>query len=161
MLKIKHNRTTENSWVEERLIPLKMKQNLKEGERQTDGDRVRHRERVKLSSLCKSGRFSYGESPRTPPLEGTSLHRRNNSVERPWGILSLFTTCLPSCVKSLCQVSVTCHLHRNQYHAFSEERELLLSARKNRTTKKKSSVDRDLRKSPKKRLRGEWNRIEC
>ena len=44
--------------------------------------------------LCKAGRFSYGESPRTPPREGTSLHRRNNSVERPWGILSLFTTCL-------------------------------------------------------------------
>ena len=43
--------------------------------------------------LCKSGRFSYGESPRTPPLKGNSLHRRNNSVERPWGILSLFTTC--------------------------------------------------------------------
>ena len=39
--------------------------------------------------------FVYGESPRTPPLEGTSLHRRHNrySVERPWGILSLFTTC--------------------------------------------------------------------
>ena len=35
------------------------------------------------------------------------------------------------------------------------------SARKNRTTKKKSSVGRDLRKSPKKRLRREWNRIEC
>ena len=32
-----------------------------------------------------AGCFSYGESPRTPPLEGTSLHRRNNSVERPWG----------------------------------------------------------------------------
>ena len=43
--------------------------------------------------LCEAGRSSYGESPRTPPLEGTSLHRRNNSVERPWGILSLFTTC--------------------------------------------------------------------
>ena len=42
--------------------------------------------------LCKAGRFSYGESPWTPPLEGTSLHRWNNSVERPWGILSLFTT---------------------------------------------------------------------
>ena len=27
---------------------------------------------------CEAGRFSYGESPRTPPLEGTSLHRRNN-----------------------------------------------------------------------------------
>ena len=35
--------------------------------------------------LCEAGRFSYGEPPRTPPLEGTSLHRRNNSVERPWG----------------------------------------------------------------------------
>ena len=44
--------------------------------------------------------FSYGESPRTPPLEGTSLHRRNISVERPWGILSLFTASLPLCVKS-------------------------------------------------------------
>ena len=43
--------------------------------------------------LCKAGRLSYGESPRTPPLRGTSLHRRNKSVERPWGILSLFTTC--------------------------------------------------------------------
>ena len=45
--------------------------------------------------LWKAGLFSYSESPRNPPLEGTSLHRWNNSVERPWGILSLFTTCLP------------------------------------------------------------------
>ena len=52
--------------------------------------------------FCKAGSFSYGESPRTPPLEGTSLHRWNNSVERPWGILSLFTTCLRMCVKSPC-----------------------------------------------------------
>ena len=61
--------------------------------------------------LCKAGSFSYGESPRTPPLEGTSLHRRNNSVERPWGILSLFTTCLPLRVKSRCQrLWPTCEL---------------------------------------------------
>ncbi len=46
-----------------------------------------------LCRFCAAGYFSYGESPRTPPLEGTSLHRRNISVERPWGILSLFTTC--------------------------------------------------------------------
>ena len=52
--------------------------------------------------LCKAGGFSYGESPRTPPLEGTSLHRWNNSVERPWGILSLFTTSLPLWVPSPC-----------------------------------------------------------
>ena len=43
--------------------------------------------------LYEADRFFYGESPRTPPLEGTSLHRRNVSVERPWGILSLFATC--------------------------------------------------------------------
>ena len=49
--------------------------------------------------LCKAGFFK-GESLRTPPLEGTSLHRWNNSVERPWGILSLFTTRLQLWVKS-------------------------------------------------------------
>ena len=52
--------------------------------------------------LCKAGSFTYSESPRTPPLEGTSLHQWNNSVERPWGILSLFTNCLCLCVKSPC-----------------------------------------------------------
>ena len=50
--------------------------------------------------FCGAGRFSYGVSPRTPPLEGTSLHRRNMSVERPWGILSLFTTCFQLRVNS-------------------------------------------------------------
>ena len=52
--------------------------------------------------LCKAGRFSYGEPRRTPPLEETSLHRRNDSVERPWGMLSLFTTCLRLQVNSPC-----------------------------------------------------------
>ncbi len=61
-----------------------------------------HSENTDKWHLCKAGSFSYGESPRTPPLEGTSLHRWNNSVERPWGILSLFTTCLRLCVKSPC-----------------------------------------------------------
>ena len=55
--------------------------------------RLWHRHNVSFF-FFSAGHFSYGESPRTPPLEGTSLHRRNNSVERPWGILSLFTTCL-------------------------------------------------------------------
>ena len=49
-----------------------------------------HSENTDKWHLCKAGSFSYGESPRTPPLEGTSLHRWNNSVERLWGILSLF-----------------------------------------------------------------------
>ena len=63
-----------------------------------------------MSCLCKAGLFFlfYGEPPRTPPLEGTSLHRRNKSVERPWGILSLFTICkcLPEAVTQTCGVFV-------------------------------------------------------
>ena len=34
-----------------------------------------HSENTDMWHLCKAGSFSYGESPRTPPLEGTSLHR--------------------------------------------------------------------------------------
>ena len=53
---------------------------------------------------CKTGSFSYSESLRTPPLEGTSFHRWNNSVEKPLGILSLLTTCLRLWVKSHCHL---------------------------------------------------------
>ena len=59
-----------------------------------------HSENTDEWHLCKTGSFSYSESLWTPPLEGTSLLRWNNSVERPWGILSLFTTCLCLCVRS-------------------------------------------------------------
>ncbi len=34
-----------------------------------------HSENTDKWHLRKAGSFSYGESPRTPPLEGTSLHR--------------------------------------------------------------------------------------
>ena len=96
----KRNRTTKNS-VEEGLKRLKrLSKQMKEpnyvlsrteplgrGPRGQGCDTDKWR-------LCKAGRFSYGDSPRTPPLEGTSLHRWNKSVERAGGILSLFTTCL-------------------------------------------------------------------
>ena len=36
----------------------------------------------------------YGASLRTPPLEGTPLHQRNGSVERPRVTLNPFVTCL-------------------------------------------------------------------
>ena len=35
--------------------------------------------------LCKADRFSYGKSPWTPPLEGTSLHRRKIVWRDPGG----------------------------------------------------------------------------
>ena len=66
---------------------------------------------LKRQSKChvfgKQVCFSYDESPRTPLLEGTSLHRRNISVERPWGILSLFTLWVKSSRQSRCHVSPT------------------------------------------------------
>ena len=81
--------------------PLRRRVLIEEG--LAKSSQKQHSENTDKWHLCKAGSFSYGESPRAPPLEGTSLHRWNNSVERPWGILSLFTTCLPLCVKSHCR----------------------------------------------------------
>ena len=112
------------------------------------------KETVKMSCFCKAGRFSYGESPRTPPLEGTSLHRRNISVERPWGILSLFTTCLPLWVKSShhsrCHTSPTqeliaCILRRQSSPIYG-----VLERTEPERKKKKSAGEEDPRKSPEK-----------
>ena len=72
--------------------PLRRRVLIEEGPAKSS--KKQHSDNTDQWHLCKAGSFSYGESPRTPPLEGTSLHRWNNSVERPWGILSLFTTCL-------------------------------------------------------------------
>ena len=72
--------------------PLRRKVLIEEG--LAKSSKKQHSENTDMWHLCKAGSFLYGESPRTPPLEGTSLHRWNNNVERPWGILSLFTTCL-------------------------------------------------------------------
>ena len=78
--------------------PLRRRDVIEEG--LAKSCKKQHLENTDKWHLCKAGSFSYGETPRTPPLEGTSLHRWNNSVERPWGILSLFTTCLQLGVKS-------------------------------------------------------------
>ena len=91
-----------------------------------------HSENTGKWHLCKAGSFSYSESPRTPPLEGTSLHRWNNSVERPWGILSPFTTCLQLCVKS------PCHRlwHGLPPEKHTKKRETLRNANQNKTTRR-------------------------
>ena len=100
----KNNATMKKNLVQE--SQRKSHQRMKTRERRNNKLLKRNRERKARGSvkwlLCKADGFSYSESPRTPPLEGTSLHRWNNSVERPWGILSLFTTCLPLWVPSPC-----------------------------------------------------------
>ena len=80
-------RNTQNRW-EENLV-------LTDTEPPSRGPRAEQGCDTDKWCLCIEGCFSYDESPRTHPLEGTSLHWWNNSVERHWGILSLFTTCLP------------------------------------------------------------------
>ena len=111
---------------------------------------------LKRQSKChvfvKQVCFSYGESPRTPPLEGTSLHRRNISVERPWGILSLFTACLPLWVKSSRQSR--CHVSPTQELIACILTRQCSPARKNRTRRKKSAVE-DARKIPEKNKKNE------
>ena len=103
-----------------------------EGERSPKSENTMCQNDTDMWRLCKAGRFSYGESPRTPPLEGTSLHRRNNSVERPWGILSLFTTCLRLWVKSHCHLLP--HLQNMPLKAVEKKEE------SHKTVKRKSVV---------------------
>ena len=86
--------------LKETTKPLRRRVLIEEG--LAKSSKKQHTENTDKWHLCKAGSFSCGKSPRTPPLEGTSLHRWNNSVERPWGILSQFTTCLHLCVKSPC-----------------------------------------------------------
>ena len=97
---------------------------------------------LKRQSKChvfvKQVCFSYGESSRTPRLEGTSLHRRNISVERPWGILSLFTTCLPLWVKSS---------HQCRCHA-SPTQELMACLLRRQSSAKKNWVEEEMGKFP-------------
>ena len=106
--------------------PLRRRVLIEEGLNKSS--RKQHSQNTDKWHLCKAGSFSYGGSPRTPPLEGTSLHRWNNSVERPWGILSLFTTCLWLCEITLPQ-AVTCRL------SLKKVRETLGNANQNKTTR--------------------------
>ena len=111
--------------------PLRRRVLIEEGLAKTS--KKQHSENTDRWHLCKAGSFSYGESPWTPPLEGTSLHRWNNSVERPWGILSLFTTCLRLCVKS--HTATGCDMWTTpEKHIM--KRQILGNANQNKTTRR-------------------------
>ena len=56
-----------------------------------------HSENTDKWHLCKAGSFSYGESPRTPPLEGTSIHRWNNSVKTLRDLEPVYHLCMIVC----------------------------------------------------------------
>ncbi len=91
-----------------------------------------HSENTDKWHLPKAGSFPYSESPRTPPLEGTSLHQWNNSVERPWGILSLFTTCFTI----VCEITLTVCDMWTTPKKHTKNRETLRNAIQNKTTRR-------------------------
>ena len=119
-------------------------------------DAHRSDEGAKLSANknrpTKAGSLSYGESPRTPPLERTSLHRRNNSVEKPWGILSLFTTCLrlrvwnhPATDCDTCRLRLEKHWRKNGAKR---------NVKQNKTIQKKSWVEKGTKQNCKREVLG-------
>ena len=52
--------------------------------------------------LCGAGCFSYGTLPWTPPLKGTSLHRRYLSVERLGDLEPVYDLSLPEALTKTC-----------------------------------------------------------
>ena len=117
-----------------RTKPLRRRVLIEEG--LAKSSQKQHSENTDKWHLCKAGSFSYGESPRAPPLEGTSLHRWNNSVERPWGILSLFTTCLPLCVKSHCRRLWMWHVDYPRKAHYKERSKHYEMINQNKTTRR-------------------------
>ena len=77
----KRNRTRQrNSLMDEGLNRLKFSQKISKEPNKQEQNHKDERARGQGCDtdkwrLRKTGRFSYGASPRTPPLEGTSLHR--------------------------------------------------------------------------------------
>ncbi len=66
-------RTESNKMLRRTTKPLRRVLLIEEG--LAKSSKKQHSENTDKWHLCKAGSFSYGESPRTPPLEGTSLHR--------------------------------------------------------------------------------------
>ena len=68
-------RTESNKMLRRTTKPLRRVLILVIEEGLAESSKKQHSQNTDKWHLCKAGSFSYGESPRTPPLEGTSLHR--------------------------------------------------------------------------------------
>ena len=67
--RVQQNAKKNNKTRRRRVLILVIQEGL------TKSSQKQHLENTDKWHLCKAGSFSYGESPWTPPLEGTSLHR--------------------------------------------------------------------------------------
>ena len=111
--------------------PLWKRVLIEEG--QAKSSKKQHSENTDKWHLRKAGSFSYGESPRTPPLEGTSLHRWKLVWRDPGGSWA----CLPPVYKCNQPATVcdTCGIHPKQH---TKKRGALGNAKKMKNHKKKS-----------------------
>ena len=103
----------------------------------------------KCHTFLKQVCFSYGESPRTPPFEGTSLHQTLGDLEPVYDLFTIKGEIITS--ESLSRVTYT---GINSMHSQKTKQPYIWSARKNRT-RKKIEVEQDPRKSPEKNKKDE------
>ena len=104
------------------------------------------KERARTEKASKCTDLSYAncseDNPSKKELGGRWLRK---IVERPWGLLSLFTTCSPLWVKSFHQSH--CHVTYtgiNSIHSQKTKQPYYIqSAKKNRTRMRKSAVEED------------------
>ena len=101
---------------------------------------------VKMSRLCKAGLF-FLRWITADPVPLRELHRRNICVERPRGILNLFTTCLPLWVKSSRQSR--CHVSPTQELRASTLRRQCSPARKSTTRRRQANYLTEKKKKKK------------
>ncbi len=66
-------RTEPYKWLQRTTKPVRRRVLIEKS--LAKSSKKQHSENTDKWHLCKAGSFSYSESLRTPPLEGTSLHR--------------------------------------------------------------------------------------
>ena len=110
--------------------PLRKRVLIEEG--LAKSSKKQHLENTDKWHLCKAGSFSYGESPRTPPLEGTLLHWWNIVWRDPggsWACLPPVYHCVWNHTTTGCDMWTTPEKH-------TKRRETLRNAIHNKTTRR-------------------------
>ena len=93
-----------------------------------------HSENTDKRHLCKAGSLSYGESPRTPPLEGTYSTGETIVWRDPggsWACLPPVYDCVWNHTATGCDMCTTAEKHTK-----SKKRETLRNANENKTTRR-------------------------
>ena len=136
--------------------PLWKRVRIEEG--QDKSSKKQHSENTDKWHLRKAGGFSYGESPRTPPLEGTSLHRWKLVWRDPGGSWA----CLPPVYKCNHPATVcdTCGTDPKQH---TKKRGALGNTKKTKITRRRAGmwVEEVYEKDPNGSIQKEKSPMKC